>query len=105
MGFFAKKILSSIERLFLCWVKPEDPATNKGCNEVYEEVFQEHEQFLRESAKQWPIGSLQGFPGVIIVVGHFIDSFLQEKNLTPLELDYIALLLDKSNRNSMEPVP
>lgn len=52
MGFFAKKILSSIERLFLCWVKPEDPATNKGCNEVYEEVFQEHEQFLRESAKQ-----------------------------------------------------
>ena len=43
---------------------------------------------------------LQGFPGVLIVVGHFLDSFWWEVNFILWELDSMASYLDRLLVNS-----
>ena len=50
---------------------------------------------------------LQGFPGVLIAVGHIIDSFLLEVNLICWKLDLFGqapwkFLLDLSNKSAIE---
>ena len=51
--------------------------------------------------KRWSYDvELQGFPGVHIVVGHFLDSFLWEVNIIWWKLDSMVPLLDKLLGNS-----